>query len=229
MFMPRKGLAGAAALAVALALGPPASATTIPVGANHLPIEFSNHSVPSGYTPVAGDFTSFSTGVSIPHGPQLAYTVSQQVYQTGTGSNTTFGFLYQVDITKAVNASVTNLTVGDFPPGPSGTVGAMYHTSMGVIPNGPNATRTSSTAGTISFDFAFPKVGTYDIFVTTQAKALNTSGSIGFAGTASGGGGAAFSPAPEPGALTLSLLALPVVGLVWLRHFRSRHAPTTAV
>jgi hypothetical protein len=220
------------AAAVALALVASATAaraggglTSLPAG-TVLPVSLNNiASVPSGYTFVT---QKDNNGVTLSNGAMV--NLDQLVYKNASGQ---LGFLYQLTAVSASAAhSVMGFDTSNFSTVTSGngTGGAPLSAGFFGGPSGVvvGGSRPDSNGETVSFAFTpLTSSGTtLDIFMATTATSFSSTATGSTAITPNGSGGSTsvstFEATPEPGALALAFLGVPLVATACYRRWGSR-------
>jgi hypothetical protein len=175
--------------------------------------------LPSGYTFVEQVMNSgtLSNGAVVD--------LTQAVYKNASGQ---LGFLYSLFLASAPSkASVQGFNASDFNVFTSGN----SQLSVGFYGGQANqqvfASRPDSDGGTLDFSFFNPLTTpgtTINVFVATTATKAVLAGGTSITPNGSGGSLSvqSFQAAPEPGALALVLLGVPVVGMACYRRRESR-------
>jgi len=218
------------AAAVALALVASATAaraggglTSLPAG-TLFPVQLNNiGSVPSGYTFVE---QQDNNGVKLSNGATV--NLDQMVYKNASGQ---LGFLYDLTtVSASAKASVMGLDTSNFNVfnAGNGTGGAPLSAGFFGGPSGVQVggSRPASDGSTVSFAFTPLTTNgtTLSVFVATTATSAALTGSSSITPTGSGGSTSVttFQATPEPGALALAFLGVPIVATACYRRWGSR-------
>jgi hypothetical protein len=192
--------------------------TSLPAGSG--PTTLNNVSgLPSGYTFVDQVIRSgtLSNGAVID--------LTQSVYKNSQGQ---LGFLYSLFLASVPSkASVQGFSSSDFNVFSSGDAPLSAGFYGGQSNQQVFASRPDSDGNTVDFSFFKPLTTsgtTLNVFVATTATKAVLTGSTSITPNGSGGSLSVqtFQAAPEPGALALVLLGVPLVGTACYRRWQSR-------
>jgi len=196
--------------------------TSLPAGTLAAPLS-NIGSVPSGYTFVE---QQDNNGVKLSSGAVV--NLDQLVYQNASGQ---LGFLYALTTVSASGKqSVMGFDTSNFNVlnAGNGTGGTPLSAGFFGGPSNEQAigARPPSDGSTVSFSFTPLTTNgtTLDIFVATTATKAFLTGSTAITPTGSGGSTSVttFQAAPEPGALALAFLGVPLVVTACYRRWGSR-------
>jgi hypothetical protein len=211
------------AAAVLLTVVPAASATSLPPNTNtpiNIQAASSLSSLTNGYTATAQNVSKEFNVTSDDGSQSIKFDVTQTVYKINSGN--ALAFMYDVAIKNVTGgATLTQLGTSGFAQFFSGPVDVTYFGNSGT----PGmASRPGSTGNNIFFNFLLDSASStgsseIDLFVKTQATKTALTGNTSVSSFSSVNL-STFRPSPEPGALTLALLGVPVVGIVFARRLR---------